>query len=168
MAFLAKRTLLLAIVGLFACGGGGSYQGGTFSDAEARYAIGQPDADWERLDIGGDNDLAFSHEASNAVIQVNATCDPSMDAPLSALRNHLLIGWTEREVQSEELIEVDAREALRTHLLAKLDGVPREMVLTVLKKDECVYDFAMVAPPGSAFAQARPTYDRVIAGFHTD
>ncbi len=114
-----------------------------------------------------DNDLAWDNERLGAVIQANATCDPDMDVPLSALRNHLLIGWTAREVQSEELIQLDGREALQTHLLAKIDGVPRELFLTVMKKDGCVYDFALAAPPGNGFASARPAYDQIVASFHT-
>jgi hypothetical protein len=150
-----------------ACGGGGSYQGGVYQDDEASYAIGQPGAGWQRVDVAGDNDLAYRNEGLAAVIQTNATCDPDMDVPLSALRNHLLIGWTEREVESEELIEIDGREALQTHLVAKIDGVPRELVLTVMKKDGCVYDFALVAPPGNGFAGARGAYDSMVGGFRT-
>jgi len=156
------------VVGLWACGGSGSYEGGSYTDSEARYAIGEPGAGWERVDVAGDNDLAFTHDALAAVIQVNATCDPGMDVPLAALRNHLLIGWTEREVQSEDLIDLDDREALQTHLVAKIDGVPRELVLTVLKKDGCVYDFAVVAPPGAGMSQARPSYDSVVSGFRAN
>jgi hypothetical protein len=160
-------SLLFVSSCISACGGGRSYQGGAYVDDEASYAISQPGAGWTPLDVGGDNDLAFGHESLAAVIQVNATCDPSMDIPLPALRNHLLIGWTEREVQSEDLLDLDSREALQTHLVAKIDGVPRELALTVLKKDGCVYDFALVAPPGQPFASARGAYDAMVGSFRT-
>ena len=39
-----------------------------------------------------------------------------LDIPLTALRSHLLIGFTEREVSEDELVAVDGREALRTRL----------------------------------------------------
>jgi hypothetical protein len=159
--------MLLAASAIAACGGGGRYEGGVYADDEARYAIGQPGAGWTPLDVAGDNDLAYGHDALAAVIQVNATCDPGMDIPLAALRNHLLIGWTEREVESEDLLELDSREALETHLVAKIDGVPRELVLTVLKKDGCVYDLALIAPPGPSFASARGAYDAMVASFRT-
>ena len=105
--------------------------------------------------------------AGRRIFRLNpASCDPDLDIPLSSLRNHLLIGFTERELRDERLVPLDSREALRTHLVAKLDGVPREMVLTVLKKDGCVYDFALVAPPGGEFERARGDYERLLAGFH--
>ena len=63
---------------------------------------------------------------------------------------------------------MDGREALRTHLTAKLDGVPREIVLQILKKDECVYDFGLITPRGAAFESALPDFDQMVSGFTTD
>jgi hypothetical protein len=64
-------------------------------------------------------------------------------------------------------VPLDGREALRSHVVAKLDGVPRELLLTVMKKDGCVYDFALVAPPGGGFGQAHQAYDGVLESFAT-
>lgn len=115
----------------------------------------------------GQNDLAFSHPELASVIQVNASCDPQLDIPLEALTRHLLIGFTQREVHSEERVLLASREALRTHVTAALDGVPRELLLYVLKKDGCVYDFALVAPPGGRFSEARGDFQQLIEGFET-
>jgi len=157
--------LLACLADLTACGGGGTYRGGEFSDDEAAYRVGAPGDGWRQVDVEGQNDLAWAHDELSAVIQVNASCDPALDIPLPALRNHLLIGFTDRHVEREERVEVATREALRTHLRARLDGVPRELVLTVLKKDGCVYDLALVAPPGERYDAARRGYDALVAGF---
>ncbi|MBN1653626.1 MAG: hypothetical protein JXA30_07600 [Deltaproteobacteria bacterium] len=122
---------------------------------------------WERVFVGDQNDLAWRHPEFNAIIQVNASCSPSMDIPLRALTNHLLIGFTEREIQEQKLLPMAGREALRTHLTAKLDGVPREMVFDVLKKDGCVYDFSLIAPPDARFSRALKDYLSLIAGFRS-
>ncbi len=162
----APRSVLVLVLPLFAaCGGGGQLRGDVYDDSEARFRIGLPGDGWERLDVEGQNDLAWSHSGLASVIQVNSSCDPALDIPLRALTAHLLIGFTEREIASEELVALDSREALRTQLVARLDGVPREMVLTVLKKDGCVYDFALVAPPGSRFARALSSYESVLSSF---
>jgi hypothetical protein len=162
-----RLTLVVALVAMGCGGGGGSYRGGEYRDSVAAYHVGELDPSWVRIEIA-DNDLAFRSDELGALLQVNATCDPDSDVPLPALRNHLLIGFTERELASEELVPMDGREALRTRLVAKLDGVPREMLLTVLKKDGCVYDFSLVSPPGASFERALPSYDRVLAGFATE
>ena len=100
-------------------------------------------------------------------MHVDSDCDPGLDIPLTALRNHLMIGFTERIVLDEELVAMDGREALRTHYSAKLDGVPRDILLQILKKDGCVYDFALVTPPGPSFAEALVDFDRLLSGFET-
>ncbi|MGE0789399.1 MAG: hypothetical protein AB7S26_27240 [Sandaracinaceae bacterium] len=163
----ARRASVTGIVGaLLAIGcGGAQFDGERYRDAEARYQVGQLGDGWDRLDVA-QNDLAWHHDSLGAIVQVNATCDPGSDVPLSALTNHLLIGFTDRDFQSSETVPLDGREALRSHVLASLDGVPRELLLYVLKKDECVYDFALVAPPGGGFATARDSFERFVGGFH--
>lgn len=162
---------LLTAISLLACAacGGATYTNGTYSDATTSFHVDPPGAGWRRLGVEAQNDLAFEHEGTATLLQVNASCDASLDIPLVALTNHLLVGFTERsEVEPQALVPLDGREALRTHLVAKLDGVARELLLTVLKKDGCVYDFALLGPPGEPFAQARPAYDAMLAGFRTE
>lgn len=159
---LAILGCCLAALG---CGGSGSLTGQQYRDGEASYRVGLLDSPWERLHVEDQNDLAWSRGDLRAIIQINASCDPALDIPLVALTNHLLIGFTEREIESQELFPMASREALRTHLRAKLDGVPRELALVVLKKDGCVYDFALIVAPGPSFERARADFDQVLGGF---
>jgi len=142
-----------------------SYQGGVYRDAEASYHVGDLGPEWRRVDV--DADLAFEASSLDAIMQVNATCDPSLDIPLSSLTNHLLIGFTEREGRTEETLPFAEREALFTDVEAKLDGVRRRLRLVVLKKDGCVYDFALVGPPDARFDQGRAGFDAWLTGFST-
>lgn len=166
MRLMACRfiSVSLAAVLVTACGGA-QLDGREFHDDEARYAIGELASGWERLDVA-QNDLAWRQPSTGAIVQVNASCDPYSDVPLSSLTNHLLIGFTERDWRSSETVPLDGREARRSHVIASLDGVPVEMLLYVMKKDECVYDFALVAPPGDAFGAARPEFEAFVNGFH--
>ena len=77
------------------------------------------------------------------------------------------MGFTERQELSQQLVPLDGREALRSRHTAKLDGVPVELELVVLKKDGCVFDFTYVAPPGQAEARM-PDFDALLAGFHAE
>ncbi|MDH5492652.1 MAG: hypothetical protein OEY14_11935, partial [Myxococcales bacterium] len=131
---------------------------------EASYELRPPPAPWRRLELDDQNDLAFRHPELGAIIQMNASCDPSLDIPLIALTNHLLIGFTERALRSERLVPLVGREALRTHLRAKLDGVERELLLYVLKKNGCVYDLALIAPPGPRFEGALVGFEAMLEG----
>ncbi len=157
----------LALVLAMGCGGGSSFAANVYRDPEATYRVGELGPDWERVAMQ-DNDLAWHNARIGAVAQVNASCDPYQDVPLSALTNHLLIGFTDREFRSSETVPLDEREALRSHVVARLDGVPRELLLYVLKKDQCTYDFSLIAPPGESYRAAEPEFERMVAGFTTE
>lgn len=144
-----------------------SYQGGVYRDAEASYHVGELGPGWQRLEVDAGTDLAFEAASLDAVAQVNASCDPALDIPLSSLTNHLLIGFTEREGRTDQTLPFAQREALFTDVVAKLDGVRRRLRLVVLKKDGCVYDFALVGPPDARFDQARGAFDAWLSGFST-
>jgi len=150
------------------CASSGTLQYGVYRGAHTSYRIGPVGPDWTPVTVDRQNNLSWHNEAKEALMQVDSDCSPGLDIPLRALRNHLMIGFTEREVVEETTIPMDGREALRTHFRAKLDGVPRDMLSQILKKDGCVYDFALITPPGPSFDEALPDFDRMVAGFTTD
>lgn len=161
--FLAFVPLLL-LLPLLACGGP-HFDGRTYDDDRVRYEVGTLSGDWRRLDVSRQNDLAWRSDDLDAIVQVNASCEPDGDAPLSSLTQHLLIGFTEREVVSQETLPFDGREALRSHVQAKLDGVPRELVLYVMKKDGCVYDLALIASRTENVPAATAAFDEFARAF---
>ena len=149
------------------CAKTGTLEGSLYRGDQTSYTIGSVSPDWTLVTVNQQNDLAWHSDARGAVMHVDSDCDPALDIPLKALRNHLMIGFTEREVVEDEVVPMDGREALRTHLRAKLDGVPREILLQILKKDDCVYDFGLITPPGPRFEESLADFDQMLAGFAT-
>jgi hypothetical protein len=135
------------------------------NDRRLSYRYGPVPADWERVEIPG-NDAAWHDPGSNGVVHVDHSCERSQDAPLASLVQHLLIGFTEREYVTEETIPFDGREARHVVVRARLDGVPMNIELYVMKKDGCVFDLGYVARP-ERFEQAQPAFRAFVAGFHT-
>jgi hypothetical protein len=89
------------------------------------------------------------------------------------LTRHLLIGTTERETLAEETLPLDGREALRSRVAAKLDGVPLVYEMYVLKKDGCIYDFVLVrrhdaSESPAAADRATEPFRRFVLGFRTE
>lgn len=156
---------LALVAGLSACGGA-SFQNGVYRDAEASYRVGTLGGGWHALAVGAHNDLAYEHRSSRSIVQVNATCDPGSDVPLVALTNHLLVGFTERDVRQQELVPLDRREALRTEVIARLDGVARHILFYVMKKDDCVYDLTLIAPSDAAFETSVVDFESFARDFH--
>lgn len=169
LAIVGRQLGAWVVVSLvtLGCASTGSLKGNVFRSQETSYQLGVPGPQWQRVGVNKDNDLSWHSPAKGAVLQVDSKCNPDFDIPLQALTMHLLIGFTDQKVISQQTLPMDGREAMRTHLQAKLDGVPREMLLQVLKKDGCVYDFALITPPGQAFEDAVPDFDALLVDFRT-
>jgi hypothetical protein len=65
---------------------------------------------------------------------------------------------------SQERVDLDGRAALRTEMIAELDGVKKRYVVYVLKKDGCVYDFLHVSPGQDG---GKDAFERFVRGFGT-
>lgn len=157
--------ILLSAIVVSACSGP-HFAGGIYRDRSVAFRLGETPASWQRIDVS-DAKLAFRDDAAQTTTLVNARCGlDGEDAPLASLTQHLFLLFTEREIIEEKLVPLDNREALRTVLRAKLDGVPKAFDVYVLKKDGCVYDFVQIAAPES-FDEGRPAFARFVEGFRT-
>ena len=120
---------------------------------------------WQRIDVGG-ADLAFRDTGREGSALFDVGCDRhDDDAPLSVLTEHLIMGTTERRFDAQDVVPLDGREAMHSLLSAKLDGVPMQYDIYVMKKDGCVYDLVYVAPP-DRFAGGSPEFERFAGGLH--
>lgn len=128
---------------LFGCAST-SWNARVYHKGSLHFQIGTLPNSWQRVDVEGS--LVAFHHHDGGSIYVYARCGrDSDDVPLSALTQHLLIGFTERNVQSEQKIPFNGREALRSVIDAKLDGVAVMLDIVVSKKDGCVYDLTHIA-----------------------
>ena len=160
-----KRVFLMGVVcALAGAGCRGVLNGEMFTAEGLAYRVVKPGGDgWRRVDFA-DNDLAWMSTSSAHVIAINATCTGHEDPPLDVLTNHLVFGFTDKELIKRTPFTLDGRDALRTVVHAKLDGVPTALELVVLKKNGCVHDFTYVSPLGEE-AKYRAEFEALIAGF---
>lgn len=143
-----------------------SFEDRVLTKPSVRYRVGELPSHWRRVWLEG-NDLAFSEEGTGRALSVNATCEGHDDPPLPVLTRHLLMGFTERQEVSQQLVPLAGREALRSRYRAKLDGVPVQLELVVLKKDTCVFDFTYVAPPERA-QERLADFEGLLSGFEME
>lgn len=159
------RPLLAALA--LACLAGcptGALQGSVFVKDQVSYRVVLPSPDdWRRVGFA-ENDLAWSSRHSAHLLSVNAVCEDHGDPSLEVLTNHLVFGFTERSLKERKALTLDGRDALDSHYQAKLDGVPVELRLVVLKKNGCVHDFTYVAPLGH-YEQRSKDFERLVEGF---
>lgn len=169
MRFGRRRGATSALALLFpllviGCGGP-TFQGSVYRGRGYAFRVPSPPAAWKRIEV--DDALAFEDTQTNAMIAASGRCKvDGEDVPLRSLAQHLFLQFTEREVQVEEVVPFDGREALHTVVTAKLDGVPRQFDVWVLKKDGCVYDLYCIADP-ARFQDAAGPFRDFVRGFAT-
>jgi hypothetical protein len=151
--------LLLSLA--FACGGS-SFDGHVYRKGEFAFRVGPVPASWRAIDVDGTL-LAFRDDSDAATVAVSGRCGlDGDDVPLEALTHHLFLHFTDRSLVSQKRLELDGRAALRTELVAELDGVPMHYLVYVLKKNGCVYDLVHVSNQQNAEA-----FERFVRGFGT-
>jgi hypothetical protein len=164
-----RRFATACVLVLGGCRSGG-FHDGVFTKPGVRYALPALDDGWKPVSVD-DGDLAWLSATPGQplphTIAVDSTCAASEDAPLDVLTNHLLMGFTERQRLNEALEQLDGREALHSRYDAKLDGVPVELEMVVMKKDGCVYDFVYTSPPGRG-DEKRAAFRKLLIGFKTE
>jgi hypothetical protein len=164
---LGRAVVLFPLASLIAgCGAAAPrLDEGSYRSGEVAFRVGEPPASWKSIQVEHAT-LAWRDETHGASILLDARChERDGDVPLQALTAHLVMGTTERSITSQETVPFDGREAMKTRLRAKLDGVAMDYDLIVLKKDDCVYDFVYVSEPGPEDGIA--DFERFVGTFHT-
>ncbi len=155
------------MIGLLSCS---SFTGPVREDHKAQaYDIGSLNAPWkiqsQKKEDGPDK--IFVSEQTGSVIAVNSLCDRYKDSSLRTLTKDLTRSYSDEEFVKQESLYVDEREALKTSVKGKMDGVPMESVYVVLKKNDCLFDFSLHAKD-QLTDQERNDFDSFIAGFKFD
>lgn len=145
---------------------GPSFSGSVYRGPGYAFRVPQPPASWKRIDVDG-KALSFVDEENGAIVAASGRCKiDGEDVPLRSLVQHLFLQFTEREVVVEEVVPFDGREALHTVVIAKLDGVPKQFDVWVLKKDSCVYDLYFIVDPAD-FNDSVGEFREFVHGFAT-
>ncbi|MCA9591733.1 MAG: hypothetical protein KC776_00440 [Myxococcales bacterium] len=159
---LSALALCAALVGC----GGPQFDGHVFRNEDMAFRVGPIPQAWRPIQVSGSL-LAYRDDRDHATIALNGRCGKDGDdVPLEALTHHLFLQFTDREVKSQEVLSMDGRDAMRTEMVAELDGVPKYFTVFVLKKDGCVYDFLHIAE-SSGPVSGQAEFERFVNGFAT-
>ena len=136
------------------------------SKTEGGYTVDSPGTGWSKIKPGG-ADKAWYHSESSATIYFDSNCQERFeDGKLTALLTHLTFGVARGEPTRQEALMLDGREALLRVQPGLIDGVTVKVGAMVTKKDGCLYDGLLIAPP-STFENHWSTFATVVASFKT-
>ena len=160
------RLLALSCFAILGCATSNTWDGDAHRLCEGRdcYNTGALGPAWTVLEHTG-GEIGFYNADKSAVIQSNMTCRDDAEAtPLVSLTQHLLIGYSEAHHRSAEVVPFAGREALHSIVEAKLDGVPLVLDLYVMKRNGCIFDLSLAAPP-EHYAAGVVDFQRFVDGF---
>jgi hypothetical protein len=161
----APGALAAALLCSSSCGGP-RVEAGVYRNEEIAFRLGPVPTSWRRLDAD-EAAVAYRDDDGGATIAVNGRCGKDGDdVPLEALTHHLFLQFTDRQVLSQRTVTLAQRKALRTEMVAELDGVPKRYTVYVLKKNGCVYDFFHISAVDGSEASRRD-FERFVSGFST-
>lgn len=140
---MARIQLLILAAGILLIPTGCAIFGGESGiDRAGGYTVQAP-AGWKSTDRA-ESDRAYRLPSGN-VVTLTSSCHKNADAPLEVLSRHLLIGARNVEVVERRRIPVDGVEGLFSRVRATFDKARGYLVLFVVAKQDCVFDFSLVS-----------------------
>lgn len=142
-----------------------SYAPGVIRTQKGFYRVGELNPGWKLVKIDHYRVISFRNAALESTLSTSAFCDDTFeDSSLEVLSRHLQWGLTEIKILSEKTFALNHRQALRTVVQGKMDGVPIKLDTVVIKKDYCVFDFSLVTKP-SFYQPASLDFETFFRGF---
>ncbi len=158
---------MLAVALTSGCAQGPTFRDGEYRSSDVAFRLGPLPSGVERL-ASTEALLAFREDRVGASWAISGRCGiDGDDVPLRALAAHLFLQFTDKKVLAEKEFSLDGRAALEVESLASVDGVRRQFVVVVLRKNDCVYDFFHVSPPGEEgeLRRSRSDFRTMVSGF---
>ena len=108
-------------------------------------------------------DFAYKHRSSKSILLVNSLCRKYDRTTLEQLTDNILAGLQQVEVIKQEERKLFDRASLRSIARGKLDGVSTNMLIEVVKRDRCIYDFALITESKAINANLIADFDRLLS-----
>jgi hypothetical protein len=142
-----------------------SYEPGKVITQKSYYNVGDLPDSWQRTKIGSYKTIAFYNPELKSTLETDAFCDDAYDdASLQVLTTHLYFDIRDKKTRWEKPFMLSGRGALRSVAEGKVDGVPIVLDTVVIKKDDCLFDFAMASEP-DLYSKAAADFERFFKGF---
>lgn len=113
------------------------------SSAYEKIFVTPPATPYTEIKIGS-ADRSWQNPKNGNTISYMSSCNMSAEPNLEILSKMALDGVENLHVIQKNYITFNGREALNTILIGRVDGVPVQADLTVLKKNNCVFNLTYI------------------------
>jgi len=141
------------------------YKPGRVLTKKSFYEVGPLSADWKRVKLGSYQSLVFRNSILQSTLMTDAFCEGAYeDAGLKTLTRHLYLDLAHSKIIHEEKIKLSGREAYHALAEGEVDGINVKLETVVIKKDLCLFDFALISPP-TQHETASKDFEKFFMGF---
>lgn len=143
-----------------------SYRNGkVFIRQKKYYRVGQLPDNWHRFKSHA-RTISFYNRELKASISTDAYCGKTVgDRTLASLSGEVITAMESRHIETETDFMLGGRGALRQQITGKVDGVPANVDLVIVRKNNCVFDFYSVVPADVA-TDVKADFETFFNGFH--
>lgn len=91
------------------------------------------------------SDYAITNRETNSVFMINSACRKFEAGNLNSLTSAILNGVEIVKIIDKKIITFQDRDAVDMTIIGKVDGVARYFHLITTQKNNCIYDFVLIA-----------------------
>ncbi len=127
------------------------------------YKYQAPDSSFTKLDHD-QTDLAWQNQKNGNTIAVLSECSENRDPSLNDLENEMLQVLSNTKISSTQNLVFEDREALRSVIEGKVDGIPVKVDVLTFKKNSCAYTLTYMGR-ANGFDKDQVVFERFLKGF---
>lgn len=128
------------------------------------YSLNFKSDGWSSMDPQ-DADYAFFSNTTKSILLLNSLCDLYEATSLNHLTSNMMGGIENIAIQSEEERKLVNRKSLRTYASGEIDGVPISLILETVRKDDCIYDFALISSTQEIRTKDEKSFNNLLTSF---
>lgn len=143
-----------------------SFTGQSNSRKSNLYTLGPLDSHWSSIPAQG-ADMAYISEKTKSIMVINSLCGLYEATSLDHLISNMMGGIENIEIQQEVERKLVNRKSLRTYATGEIDGVPISLLIETVKKDNCIYDFALISSSQEMRSHDEQAFNHLLNSFST-
>lgn len=120
---------------------------------------------WSSIDPKGADYAYLSHQ-TKSILVINSLCGLYKATSLGHLTSNMMGGIESIDIQQEEERKLVRRKSLRTYAAGEIDGVPISLLIETVRKDNCIYDFALISSSQKLRSKDEDSFNQMLASFN--
>lgn len=105
---------------------------------------GKAPAPWIEMNSEG-SDFALQNKKTKSIFLLNSSCRKYEASNLNALTSSILTGLDDIKIIEKKNVYYQEREAASVSASGKLDGILRFIKVITIQKNNCIYDYVLIA-----------------------